>query len=244
MKSTSLVFAVAALAVACSKSPEPKSLSPAASASAAPKAASVEPAPAAAKTPFEGEITVSVKGEPSKKLPASVTYDVKGNRVRYVPSAAPVHVIGDLDVQRVYAIDDAQKRYESIDMKTPSAKPTPPPKVQKTSKTENIAGLECENWTIDNGNEKVDVCASKGIAYLDLASDAKAGSVEPPWAEALSMEKAFPLRVVVHDKSGKEAYRAEATAAVWKKIDDAVFRLPIDYMKADLARETKTASLP
>ena len=92
--------------------------------------------------------------------------------------------------------------------------------------------------------EKVDVCASKGIAYFDLASNAKAGSAETPWAVALTTEKAFPLRVVVHDKSGKEEYRADATRADRKKLDDSLFKPPAAYKKADLAKETKTASLP
>jgi hypothetical protein len=90
----------------------------------------------------------------------------------------------------------------------------------------------------------VDVCASKGIPYLDLASDAKSGSAEIAWAVPLTAEKAFPLRVVVHDKTGKEEYRAEVTRADRKKLDDAMFSLPSGYKAGDLAKETKTASLP
>jgi hypothetical protein len=116
--------------------------------------------------------------------------------------------------------------------------------VQKTGRTEKIAGLDCENWTIDDGNEKVDVCASKGISYFDLARDAKAGSAETPWAVALTTENAFPLRVIVHDKAGKEEYRAEVTRADRKKIDDASFQPPSAYKTANLAKETATASLP
>jgi len=244
MNRIALIFPIAALsalAVACSKAPEPTTAAPASVASATPKPS----ASPAANAPFEGEITVAVKDEASKKLPTSITYDVKGNKVRYVPLATAVHAVGDLDAQRVYAIDDAQKTYDAIDVKAPAnAKAATPPKVQKTGKTETVAGLDCEDWTIDDGTEKVDVCASKGIAYFDLASDAKAGSSEIPWATALTAEKAFPLRVVVHDKSGKEEYRAEATKTDRKKIDDAMFVMPSGYKSADLAKETKTASLP
>jgi hypothetical protein len=88
------------------------------------------------------------------------------------------------------------------------------------------------------------VCASKGIAFFDLASDAKPGNAEATWAMPLTSEKAFPLRVVVHDKSGKEQYRAEAIRADRKKLDDALFQAPAGYKQADLAKETKTASLP
>jgi hypothetical protein len=216
-----------------------------ASAAAPPSAAPALTALAAANAPFEGEILVTVKDEASMKLPTSITYDVKGNKVRYVPATAPIYAIGDLDAQEAYAVDDTQKAYDALEVKSaPNAKATPAPKVQKTGRNEKIAGLDCENWTIDDGSEKVDVCASKGIAYFDLASNAKAGSAETAWAVALTTEKAFPLRVVVHDKSGKEEYRADATRADRKKLDDSLFKPPAAYKKADLAKETKTASLP
>jgi hypothetical protein len=241
MNRIAVIVPVVALALACGKKPEPATTSPSASAPATPAAS----ASAALNGPFEGEIVVTVKDDASKKLPVSITYDVKGNKVRYVPVAAPVYAVGDLDAQRVYAVDDAQKSYDTIDVKSaPGAKVPPSPKVQKTGKTEKVAGLDCEDWTIDDGSEKVDVCASKGIAYFDIASDAKAGSAETPWAVALTAEKAFPLRIVVHDRSGKEQYRAEATKADRRKIDDSLFQPPRGYKKADLAKETKTASLP
>jgi Domain of unknown function (DUF4412) len=243
MTHTLCLCAINALVFGCNKSPDATTTQPVAS--APPKTAPTPPALTAASAPFEGEIVVSVKDEASKKLPASITYDVKGNKVRYVPAAAPVYAIGDLDAQTVYAIGDAQKSYDTIDVKPPpNAKPAPGPKVQKTGKNEKVAGLDCEDWTIDDGNEKVDVCASKGIAYFDLAGDAKAGSAETPWAVALTTEKAFPLRVVVHDKSGKEEYRAEATTASRKKLDDAIFQPPSAYKKTTSIADMKTASLP
>jgi hypothetical protein len=244
---SALLLVASTLALACNKSPEPPAPSPPASAAPVPPPPPV--ASAAPATPFEGEIVVAVKDEASMKLPATFTYDVKGSKVRYVPAAAPVHAVGDLDAQRVFAVDDAQKTYDAIDVKPPAqAKPPvpapPTPKVTKTGRMEKVAGLDCENWTIDDGTEKVDVCASKGIAYFDLASNAKPGSAEIPWATALTAEKAFPLRVVVHDKGGKEEYRAEATKVDRRRLDDSMFQMPSGYKAADLAKETKTASLP
>jgi hypothetical protein len=243
LKRTVLVLTTAVLAVACNKASEPSTTSPAASASA------LKVAPIASTTaalpPFEGEILVTVNDEASKKLPATITYEVKGSKVRYTPAAASVHAVGDLDAQRVYAIDDGQKSYDAIDVKGPTGtKAAIPPKVQKSGKMEKVAGLDCEDWSIDDGTEKVDVCATKGVAYVDLASNAKSGNAEPSWATALTTEKAFPLRVVAHDKSGKEEYRAEATKADRKKLDDSMFVLPAGYKSADLAKETKSASLP
>jgi hypothetical protein len=243
IKQTALLLIAAALAFGCSKPSEPSTTSTVASAPS--PATSAAPRVVATTDPFEGEITVTVKDEAQQKLAPSITYSVKGNNVRYVPAAAPVRAVSDLAAQRVSVIDDAQKSYETIDGKAVAgAKVAPAPKVQKTGKMEKLAGLDCEDWTIDDGNEKVDVCAAKNVAYFALAGDAKPGNTETPWATALTSEKAFPLRVVVHDKAGKEAYRAEATKADRKKLDDALFQVPPTYKKADLAKEAKTASLP
>jgi hypothetical protein len=247
MKLVPFTLPLCALALACSKAPEPSTTAPAAAPAPAP-VASITPPTA---PPFEGEIVVAVKDEASKMLPASITYDVKGNKVRYTPTAAPVHAVSDLDAQRVYAVDDAKKAYDSIDVKAAPAAAqanvktaAATPQVQRTGKMEKVAGLDCEDWTIRDRTEKVDVCASKGIPYFDLASNAKAGNAEPTWATTLTAARAFPLRLVVHDMSGKEEYRAEATRAERKTIDPAIFNLPTGYKQTDLASETRTASLP
>jgi hypothetical protein len=60
----------------------------------------------------------------------------------------------------------------------------------------------------------------------------------------MTMQNAFPLSVVVHDRSGKEEYRAEAFEVRWKKVDDAAFLVPAGFKKADLTPELKMASLP
>jgi hypothetical protein len=245
------------LAITCNRTPEERLstapttsaiTAPATSASGAPvTSASTAPdaSAAAAATPFEGEIAMVVSGDASKTLSASVVFEVKGDKFAYVAREAPVRAIGDLASQRVWAIDDAQGTYDLMDLKASAqAKSAPRPKVRKTGRTENVAGLECEDWTIDDGNENVDVCASKGIPYFDLASDAKPGSAETPWATALTTARAFPLRVVVHDKSGKDLYRVDTTHAVRRKIDDATFLMPSGYKSGDLASETKAASLP
>ena len=188
---------------------------------------------------------VTVKDEAAQKLPATITYDVKGSMVR--TSLRRLRFTQSAIWRRSGCTPSTTRRRatSAIDVKAPAnAKLAPAPKVQKSGKMDKVAGLDCENWTIDDGNEKVNVCAAKGIAYFDLASDAKPGNAETPWAVALTTEKAFPLRVVVHDKTGKEQYRAEATKADRRRIDDSLFLMPNGYKTADLAKETRTASLP
>jgi hypothetical protein len=193
---------------------------------------------------FEGEIVVDVKNEEGQKLPASVTFDIKGDKVAYAPKTAGVRAVDDLAAQHAYVISDAKKAYTDLDTKASTDAATAPVRVERSAKEEKVAGLGCEDWTIDDGIEKVDVCAAKDIAFFDLAGNPKPGNAEPAWARALTMKKAFPLRIVVHDRDGKEEYRAEAFEVNWKKMDDLAFRVPAGFRKGDLASDAKMASLP
>jgi len=244
--STTTILLGAFALVACSKSSAPNS-NAAASASVTSYASAALPTASAAgttaSTPFEGEITITVTNESAQKLPAAITYAVKGDKIRYAPSATNVRAIDDQSAQQVYAIDDLAKSYEQVDTK--SAKAQSNLTIDKTTKTEIIEGLSCDDWTIGAGDTKVDVCAAPGIAFYDLDRDAKSGAVEPSWAMALTKAKAFPLRAVVHDKSGKEQYRLQATTVARKKLDDAIFSVPPpSFKKMDLANDEKLIALP
>ncbi|MGH7285045.1 MAG: DUF4412 domain-containing protein, partial [Polyangiaceae bacterium] len=215
----------AAALVACSKTPE-KTTNPAASASVT--HAVITPSASAAATPapgpFEGEIVVSVASATPQKLPGSIDYQIKADKLKYTSTTPTVRAIDDQSTQHAYTVDDTKKKYEDIDTKpAPAAKAQVDAKVQKVGKSEVIAGLGCDDWTIDTGDTKVDVCAAQGVAFFDLDRDAKAGTLEPSWATALTKAKAFPLRAIVHDKTGKEEYRVVATKVDRKKIDDSVF---------------------
>jgi hypothetical protein len=236
-------IASCALIVACGKKQEATTTPP--------NLVSSNPAPlstSASTTPpvgnFEGEIVVDVKSGSGQKLPASVTFDVKGDKVRYEPASASVRAVDDLGTQRALVINDSKRAYSEIDTKAPADKAPHQVRLEKSTKEEKVAGLSCEDWRIDDGNERADVCAAKDIAFFDPAAELKPGNAEPSWARALTMQKAFPLRVVVHDKSGKEEYRAEAFEVNWKKVDDSAFLVPAGFKKADLTPDLKMASLP
>ncbi len=246
-KSVLAILLTTSALVACSKTPEPTKTTAAASASVThalimpSAAASATPAPG----PFEGEIQMAVTSATSQKLPATITYDIKGDKLKYTSTTPTVRAIDDQDAQHAYTVDDTKKAYEEIDTKPATAAKAPAePKVQKVGKSEVIAGLGCDDWTIDTGDTKVDVCAAQGVTFFDLDRDTKAGSLEPSWTTALTKAKAFPLRAVVHDKNGKEEYRTLATKIDRKKIDDSTFAVPSTFKKTDLSAEEKANSLP
>lgn len=189
---------------------------------------------------------MTVTGEGTTKLPPSVTFDVKGDKVRESSANSPVRAIAGGVADHEYAINDARKTYATFDARPPAkeATRTPDATVSRSSLSEKVAGIVCKLWSIDEGSEKVDVCAAEGIPFFDLAAGPKPGNIEPRWAALLTREKAFPLRVVVHDAAGKERYRAQATKVEARKLDDSLFQLPAGFKPADLSADLRTASLP
>jgi plastocyanin len=206
------------------------------------RAAAAAPS-AAPAAPFEGEIVLSVKDEGPMKMPSSVTVEVKGDKVRYSATSSGVHTVADMAAQRGFAVNDARKSYSSLDVHAAASAP-PAATVTKTPWSETVSGVPCDVWLIDDGKEKVEACAAKGIAFFDPARESKAGKAEPSWAAALTREKAFPLRVTAHDEAGKEEYRAEATKVERRKLDDSVFQVPTGFKQGDVSADVKTASLP
>ncbi|MSU66562.1 MAG: DUF4412 domain-containing protein [Opitutus sp.] len=54
------------------------------------------------------------------------------------------------------------------------------------------------------------------------------------WERALNGLELFPLRVVTHEKDGKENFRMEVTAIEKQTLPDALFSAPAGYQKMDL----------
>jgi hypothetical protein len=243
-KSTWAVTGFAAVALIASGC-KPKTSAegtPAATATAAVTSQPPKPAVTVAATPaqaaFEGEIQLALY-QPNSKTPETIAYDVKGDKIRSQPvgtDATAAHVVGDRRDKRAYAVVDSSKSYATVDVDPK----TPLPAVTKTGKVEHLVGRDCEDWTLTDGGEHVDMCVAKGVAYLDPA----AGAGEPSWAAVLTREHAFPLRVIATDKAGKQEYRAEVTKIEQKHLDDALFKVPNDYHVVPLTKAMKVASIP
>ncbi len=102
-----------------------------------------------------------------------------------------VYGIVDVDAKKAYAVLDQQKEVVAVDlntigdqvkaMKPPGAKPKPgqaeppkyPPKIEKTGKTDTVAGFNCEIWKISStepgDQSRADVCvSSQGVSWFHL----------------------------------------------------------------------------
>jgi hypothetical protein len=109
--------------------------------------------------------------------------------------------------------------------------------VERTGKSEKIAGYACEVWRItDKDTKKLEqeICVAKGFGrsatfWLDPKQVQR--SSQPGWVKQLVNEGGFGLRTIHYGDDGKESSRTETTAIERKSLDDALFVMPADYTK-------------
>jgi len=184
---------------------------------------------------FEGEITLHTTRAGSAGQDMVVR--AKGDKLRFDMPApdgkSSSSAVYDPSANKLTMLMDAQKAYMDMDFSSPTAVPNTDPKtsaVDKTGKTETIAGFDCEDWTVkDPSGKRTDVCMAEGLAFFDLEGVRSGGG--PSWNKDLRDKKYFPLRSVEYDKDGKEVSRSEVTKIDAKKLDDALFTVPKDYTK-------------
>ena len=243
MKTTLFLIPACALAFACNKSESTTTAAtsdPATTTTAAPTTTTQSAAGSivdkalsfvgAGGNAFEGEITMSATdaGKPAKVI----TYDVKGPKMRFEApdTAGPMsggYVIFDTASKKMIAVQDAKKTAMVMDvgamdtMTNPAGGAHPTPTVDKTGKTDTVAGYSCDIWKVSEASgEKADVCVAKGISFPSLGRHAG-------WMS--SLEGGFPLRAVTFDATGKEKSRMEVTKVEKKSLDDAQFQVPAGY---------------
>jgi hypothetical protein len=182
--------------------------------------------------PFEGEITMT-NTDPNKPPAKTITYEIKGTKMRFEApdTAGPMsggYVIFDTTGKKMTAVNDAKKTAMVMDLGAlqafapGGANPTAPkPTIDKTGKTETVAGYSCEDWKVTDPNgERADVCVAKGISFPAMGRHAG-------WMS--SLEDGFPLRAVSYDSTGKEKSRMEVTKIDKKSLDDKMFEVPAGY---------------
>ncbi len=175
--------------------------------------------------PFEGAITMNMTNAAGKS--ESMTYEVKGDKMRFDRPAGPEPGYVIIDGSKATSVDDAKKIAIVMDMSSApmpaTAAPVKKPTIEKTGKTETVAGYSCEDWKVteDNGS-KTDACVAKGIAFPSMGR-------AKDWTAELLAEKYFPLKAVTSDSTGKEKSRMEVTKIEKKSLDDSRFQVPAGY---------------
>ncbi|HMU31521.1 MAG TPA: DUF4412 domain-containing protein [Nitrospira sp.] len=113
--------------------------------------------------------------------------------------------------------------------------------VERTGKTEKIAGYTCEVWRITDKEQhrpKSELCVAKGFGkaatfWID-PKEARRSS-QPGWVKQLAEEGGFGLRSIQYDEAGKESGRMEVVSIEKKTLDASLFAFPADWAKHDLS---------
>ena len=142
---------------------------------------------------------------------------------------------------------DAQKMYMVRAMPEPTQekkteKVVPGQKLEKTGETERILGYSAEKYISSGNNGSSDLWLAEGLGtFMAYSAGGPAGGRRggstasgEEWERALAGRELFPLRVVSHNKEGKEISRMEVTAIEKKSQPDSLFTPPDDYQKMDM----------
>jgi hypothetical protein len=211
---------------------------------------------------FEGEIAMSAKGKfgakESAAAPVSFTLQVKDGKFRadLPDSVADAQGVGKAYVlvmpadKKLYAIMDAKKQVILIDFdkfanqakilsqahahSRANGEPgtSAPAELQKTGKTDTVAGYKCEIWHIVQAKSAGDLCiAEQGTAWFHIPLTGL--PAEFAWATEITDGKHFPLRLVMSE-NGVEEGRIEVTNIQKKAMPASQFAVPAGYNVMDL----------
>jgi len=186
------------------------------------------PAIAAAQG-FEGTVTLNMMRDDGSS--SSISYMLKGGKMRFDAPGGQITAIIDPVAQRLMVIMNAQKMYMEREFTSTMAAVQEQagvknPAVVRTGKMETIAGYKCEHVTItDDDGSAVDACLSSELGgfRLPAASNPMSPQKEAGWMSQLGATN-FPLKVMKGTKT------VMVVSAIEKKpLDAALFTAPEGY---------------
>ena len=200
---------------------------------------------------FEGKIRFKMTGLGHAARNADgesamfMNYFIKAGLIRMETEIQPGKVgcmIIDSAKREMTMLMPEQKMY--MVMKTPEprktegqAAPAQDAEIVRTGKTETILGYKCEQVIVKSKDGETETWSAEGLGTFHAMS--RGGPMGRPapasaWEKALADKGFFPLRVVHHDKSGKETMRMEAVSIDQQSVPDEMFVPPADYQKFEM----------
>ncbi len=149
---------------------------------------------------FEGTVSLNITSETGTVR--SMTFMLKGGKMRFDVGGGQMSVIIDPAAQRLMVIITAQRMYTESDFggalaavqQQAGAKN---PSVTRTGKMETVAGYKCEHVTVtDDDGQSVDACISAELGgfRMPAASNPMSPQREARWMAQLGSRN-FPLKV-------------------------------------------------
>ncbi|HET7584479.1 MAG TPA: DUF4412 domain-containing protein [Gemmatimonadaceae bacterium] len=183
---------------------------------------------------FEGVVHITMTGDRGS-IP--VLYYIKGNVARMEMDAQgqEIAMIMNPASGKTYMIMPSQQVYMEMDLKKMQEQAQQQmhdkdPQVNKTGRTETVAGRQCEHWIISSGTDSADVCMAKGIGTFMQAMAPSMRQSEPAWQREAREQGMFPLKVSV--AGGRDVW--QVTQIEKKSLDDSLFTPPSEYQKMSM----------
>jgi hypothetical protein len=113
------------------------------------------------------------------------------------------------------------------------------PEVQRTGQYETILGYKCEKIIVKSHDSVAEIWGAEGMGVFmnpGMGGPMGRGGAAPrsAWESELAGRGFFPLRVVVHNASGKQTLKMEATEIDPSTPADSLFVPPADYRKFEI----------
>lgn len=113
--------------------------------------------------------------------------------------------------------------------------------VDRTGRTDKVAGYSCEVWRVSDKQTKKlehEICVAKGFgrgatAFLDPKRVQE--SSQPSWVKQMAKEGGFGLRTVHYGEDGQELSRSEVTGIEKRSLNADLFAVPSDYARQNLS---------
>jgi hypothetical protein len=198
-----------------------------------------------AASTFEGRIQMNMIEPRHPDKPLVVNYAVKGNKIRFeMPTDqnakkkkdGSMAAIFDFDSREMITlIDSGEKDGGRIAMrhKLPEQQAQQAAKGGKaqvpvaTGRSEKIAGYSADEYKMTDDNGSVhDLWLAKGLGSFmspNAQGMGRRGTVSPAWEAFVRDQGFFPMRVVTHDKAGKETSRMEVAKVEKTSLPDSLF---------------------
>ncbi|MDF0642553.1 MAG: DUF4412 domain-containing protein [Nitrospira sp.] len=198
------------------------------------------PPPPATASDFEGVLHMTTTH--GDEQPAKMDWMIKGDKARIERARADgrTHVmILDSKAKTMLVLFPERQAYTEIklggEQSERISKAMEDYEVERTGKTDKVAGRSCEIWRVKEkgeDKEKHEICVAKGFGRT-ASFWMEPMKKQPTWVTRLINEGGFGLRSIRYDSTGTATTRTEVTGIEAKSMDAALFAAPAGYQKMD-----------
>lgn len=190
--------------------------------------------------PFEGKVVFNIAVAPGQ--PTELRQTFKSPKIRMEMAGTKGAMIFDTAKKETTILIDDQKLYMVAtpppNLPAPAQPAGEAPTLEKTGKSEKIAGHTAEQYISTSQGAKTELWLAEGLGSFSAPTSAGPQGNSPipsGWEKALAGKELFPLRVVGHDAAGKETFKLEVTSIEKQSVPDSAFEPPAGYQKLDMS---------